>query len=366
MWYQHPVVELPPLALEHHPGIVTKHSEAVCGRIVSAYRASTATRDRATGPDLWTGIVDSHLASLIAALAAGDTTTLATILSSFGASYTWFGGITTGVDGFNHRDRDERMIAYSYFDQLVSLGEALSVLPAENPEQGEGGNWGRNIQRRPAEVAMRIERKLGISIRPPVGIMPVSGIAFDGGPLHYRHINAIYTAVRARDLTEAGDAISEYGGGLGLVPVYLRRLGRKDYTLFDLPVVNAVSAYFLIGALGDDAVCLEGEPAKRDAVKIKAGESCHGELDKTFTLTLNQDSFPEIDETLVRDYLSQIRRTTSGCFLSINHEVEHAMSSAAKHLNMSTLLGDEAGFRRLYRMPYWLRRGYVEELYAVR
>ena len=51
---------------------------------------------------------------------------------------------------------------------------------------------------------------------------------------------------------------------------------------------------------------------------------------------MNQDSFPEIDETIVRDYLGQIRRTTTNYFLSINHEVEHAKTSEAKHLNIST------------------------------
>ena len=364
---QHPAIDLPALTLGHHPGVVSQHSEAACARIVSAYRRSAALQDQHTStPDLWTGIVGGYLTGLIDELIAGETRTLAKMFSSFGADYTWFGGITTGVDGFNHWDRDERMIAYTYFDQLVSLGEALSVLPAENPEQGENGNWGKNIQRRPADVVALIEDKLGISIRPPIGIMPVSGIALDGGALHYRHINALYTAVRARDLTEPGDAISEYGGGLGLIALYLHRLGRTDYTLYDLPIVNALSAYFLIGALGDDAVCLEGEPQKSNAVKIKIGASCRHERDKAFALALNQDSFPEIDEAVVRAYLGEIWRTTTKYFLSINHEVEHAKTSDAKHLNVSTLLSTEAGFQRLYRMPYWLRRGYVEELYAVR
>src|SRR5262249_46915772 len=148
--------------------------------------------------------------------------------------------------------------------------------------------------------------------------------------------------------------------------LYLHRFGRSDYTLYDLPIVNAVSAYFLIGALGDEAVCLEGEPARPNMVKIKTGESCRREPDKAFTLALNQDSFPEIDETVVRDYLREIRRTTTKYFLSINHEVEHAKTVGANHLNVSTLLSGEAGFQRFYRMPYWLRRGYVEELYAIR
>jgi hypothetical protein len=363
---QHPVGELPPLKLGHHPGVVTKHSEEVCDRIASAYRFSQALRDEHTSaPDLWTGIVSGHLTSLADALVAGNAETLASAFSSFGANYSWFGGITTGIDGFNHWNRNEQMIAYAYFDQLVSLGEALSVLPAENPEQGENGNWGKNIQRRPADVLERIEDKLGISIWPPLGIMPVSGLAFDNGALHYRHINALYTAVRARDLSGPDDAISEYGGGIGLIPLYLHRFGRKNYTLYDLPIVNALSAYFLINALGDEAVCLEGEPEKLNAVKIRTGESCRRATDRAFTLTLNQDSFPEIDETIVRGYLGQIRRTTTKYFLSINHEVEHPKTSEAKHVNVSTLLTTDAGFHRFYRMPYWLRRGYVEELYFI-
>ena len=130
--------------------------------------------------------------------------------------------------------------------------------------------------------------------------------------------------------------------------------------------LKAQIADFLIGALGDDAVCLEGEPAKPNAVKIKTGESCRRERDKAFTLAVNQDWFTEIDETIVWDCLGQIGRTTTNYFLSINHEVEHAKTSEAKHLNVSTLLTGEAGFQRFYRMPYWLRRGYVEELYAIR
>jgi hypothetical protein len=215
------------------------------------------------------------------------------------------------------------------------------------------------------DVVDRIEHALGISIRPPVGILPVSGLALDGGALHYRHINALYTAVRVRDLTSPGDAVGEFGGGIGLLALYLRRLGRPDVTIYDLPLVNALAAYFLMGALGEDAVCLEGEPDQPTAVKVKTGESCFLARDQGFALSVNQDSFPEIDESIVRDYLGQIRRTTSRYFLSINHEVEHIKAGDAKHLNVSTLVAGEPGFHRFYRMPYWLRRGYVEELYTV-
>ena len=71
--------------------------------------------------------------------------------------------------------------------------------------------------------------------------------------------------------------------------------------------------------------------------------------DKSFGVTLNQDSFPEIDETIVRGYLEQIRRTTSKFILSINHEVQHEKAADAKHLNVSALLENNDGFARVYR-----------------
>jgi hypothetical protein len=37
----------------------------------------------------------------------------------------------------------------------------------------------------------------------------------------------------------------------------------------------------------------------------------------------------------------------------------------ATHAVVAKVLEDVGGFRRLYRFPFWLRNGYVEELYAI-
>ncbi len=58
----------------------------------------------------------------------------------------------------------------------------------------------------------------------------------------------------------------------------------------------------LMMALGEDAVCLEGETQASHRIKIMAGSSCHLEADDRFTLVLNQDSFPEIDRAIVCGY----------------------------------------------------------------
>jgi hypothetical protein len=294
-----------------------------------------------------------------------DAEQLARHLVNFGKEYTWFGGISTGVDGYTYWDRSEHSVAYSYFDKLVCLGESLGVLSVENPEQGKGGNWGNNILTDPSQIVDKIEAQLGIDIVPPEGTVYVAGLRVRGGLLHYRHINALYLAARIRDLTSPQDRICEYGGGLGLAAFYLRRMGHNDFTIFDLPIVNILSGHFLIGTLGEEAVCLEGEHPRADTIKIKANWNCSNESGGAFRVAANQDSFPEISRGIFDEYVAQIKRTTTAYFLSINHESEHPIPGGAKHLHVSRLLTADQRFRRIYRSPYWLRRGYVEELYSI-
>jgi hypothetical protein len=317
-----------------------------------------------TDTDLWTGITRNNFTSMLEMIEKEDAEQLSHFLVGFGKSYSWFGGLTTGLDGYNHWDTSGDAVAFSYFDKLVCLAEGLGVLQAENPEHGAAGNWGRNIRLDADLIADKIAEAVGIDILPPTGIIPVAGIKLRDGPLHYRHINALYMAARIRDLTRESDRICEYGGGLGFVAFYLSRMGRPDTTLFDIPIVNVLSGFFLIGALGDDAVCLEGESPRAGTVKISANWRCVDAADGDFRIAANQDSFPEINEAIFDAYRREIKRT-SAFLLSINHEVEREIDGTVNHLNVSRLLSSDPEFRRLYRSPYWLRRGYVEELYRI-
>jgi hypothetical protein len=241
-------------------GIWTPQNVETCKRLIRAYKATIAQGPNPlksiTDVDLWSRITQENFGEMLSYVENDDAEKLSCFLTHFGRDYVWFGGITTSVDGYNHWDRSDSSVAFSYFDKLVSLGEALGLLPAENPEQGENGNWGKNIRLSPDEVASSISEKLGINIAPPAGVIPVAGIATRQGLIHYRHINSLYMGTRIRDLTTGGDRIAEFGAGLGLVAFYLRKLGRLDITLFDIPITNMLSAFFLIGVLGQDAVCL--------------------------------------------------------------------------------------------------------------
>lgn len=339
-------------------------------RLIKAFKATEALPKTElkviTDNDLWTGITRDNFGSMLSHIEKDDAEQLARFLHDFGSSYVWFGGISTGVDGYNHWNRDQSAIALSYYDRLICLAEGLGIMPAENPEQGAGGNWGKNMMVAPDDVATAIEAHLKIRICPPPGIIPVAGIQLRDRILHYRHINSLYTASRVASLVEKNAAICEFGGGLGLIAYYLREMGYRDYTLFDIPITNVLSSWFLIGALGESAVSLEGEAMRPNTIKVRANWMCSSAKEKNFALTLNQDSFPEINRRIFDAYISEILRTTRQYFLSINHEVEHAIDGKTKHLNVSKLLASTSGFSRLYRAPYWVRRGYVEELYQLR
>ena len=105
-----------------------------------------------------------------------------------------------------------------------------------------------------------------------------------------------------------------------------------------------------------DAVSLYGEPDKR--VKILP---CNKLPDGKYDLVLNQDSFPEIAENIVTDYLNWIRYHATE-FLSINFESKAAYPGG-NHLSVNEVIQKVGGFKRVSRIPFWLRKGYVSEVY---
>lgn len=317
--------------------------------------------------DLWTGLIVGQLQPMVDALESGSEEIVADFLRLFGGEYMWFGGISTGRDGLNHWDLNETQIAHTYIDQLVSFAEALDCLPVENPSLGLRGRWGQNIAYDADYLVGLVENKLGIRLLPPFGSMTVAGIPTAGGPLHYRHVNACYAAARIRDIVEKPTAVCEYGGGMGLVAYYLWQFGFRDITLLDIPLTNILSANFLMDALGPENVSLEGEAARPDQVKIRSSALASRWTEgRTYGISVNQDSFPEIAMPIVEGFFDVIARTTEGYFFSINQEGQTKIQDDIDHLDVPRILEPRAHkYRRLFRYPNWIRRGYVDELYEI-
>jgi len=323
-------------------------SVEISERILRAYHF--AEKDFPTKPtDQWTTITNDLFQEATSLLHGNNPVKLASYFQHFGESFMGAGGFTLGQDGYQ---RNLTEIAALYKDKLICLAEALGVLPFENPEQGRIENSFLNVN----DVIDLIEKEMGIDITPPK-VCYVLGLPTSRGVIHYRQINALYTAWRLASLLGGQKAVCEIGGGLGLIAFYSRKFGINDYTLLDLPMGNAFAANYLSHAFGEDSVVLYGEKEVSEKIKIFPFFPSTWYRGKEFDLTLNQDGFPEISEILIKGYFDKIAMDTRKYFLSINQE--------SQPLKVPFLLRDDKRFRRVYRSKYWIREGYVEELYEV-
>lgn len=360
----HPVPALPGIGLGSSPATEHPQRIAVAERLLAAYHA--AIRDEAKsdmpreGEDMWTQILRDELPELVEAIDEKDAEKLAHFLTRFGSSFVWFGGVSTSVDGYN-RNLDSYHVAMTYWDKLLRLAEYLGVLAFENPEAGP---WGVAVARNPVAVVAAIEKEIGISVFGPEGVIHTDGLRIgsgeqpSGGLLHYRHINSLYAALRLTRLAPTG-AACEYGGGVGLIAYYVRKLGMRDYTILDLPITCLLSAHFLMLACGPDEVGLYGETTSDEQIKVLPYWTCRSFADDRFAISLNQDGMNEIADNLRETYRDEIARTTRDYFLSFNHEVFFPKTVRA-------LMAGDPRYACLSRAPYWPREGYVEELFELR
>lgn len=243
-------------------------------------------------------------------------------------------------------------IATLSLDRLMAVAEAIGVLPYENPEQGR---WGVNLYLDPAAVLRDISETLGADVTPRQ-IMGYYGARVGDSLFFARSADHLYCAWRCLGF---GRRITEIGAGLAGVGDYAMRLGASSYRIYDLPVLNALQGYALIRA--GHVVSLLGEPDAAVAVR----PWWHFDDAPTCDVVLNQDSFPEIDASFVISYLRRIAQVAR-YFVSINQEsAAPATADGSPQHIVSTLVSQTRGLRRRHRAPYWIRRGYVEEVYEV-
>ncbi len=177
------------------------------------------------------------------------------------------------------------------------------------------------------------------------------GIATSKGLISYRAIQAVYQSILVRRY--AAESCLEIGGGMGRTAYFGHLLGLK-YTIIDLPMTILGQALFLASVLGDDAIWLLGDTTPKNGriVLLPPFElRSVGHVD----VVLNVDSLTEMGEKTATEYLAWI---SANCetFISINHEANLFKTiKLCQSLYPSSLRS---------RCPYWLRAGYVEEVFS--
>lgn len=292
------------------------------------------------------GAVPAHQRPLVEALDKGDAAKVGAELAGLGRSQVAQGflGGTRQHERAQNPDFAEKLARWTY-DKLVSLAEAVGVLPLENPE---GGRWDANALTDPAELFAGIEAALEADLSPPAAIGGHLGIAVGGGRIvHMRMLDAIHAAWRLRQFGDAlghgtGIRIAEIGAAAGLNAFYARRLGLSAWQLFDTPVMGAVQRYLL------------GGEGALPAIEADAGFTAiePGSVDLLF----NADSLPVMPRDAAVARLRDAARLGVRHVLSINQEAELPGQTP-----VAELIREAAGWRPAARHRHWLRAGYAEE-----
>jgi hypothetical protein len=375
-WMQHEIgATRPAVAGEIGADIAATPSDvAIAERLLAAYSASERERQRhrAPGVDMWSSIGKLQR-PFHAMLGAGDPEALAAYLCNM-ARHDAAIGIGQGPQ---EHDFILSNADYAYFrrllikDKMISFAEATGAIGYECPEQGP---WGEHFHCDIDDLLRRIEARVGISLIPP----PIDGAMFKvpagGGLFHDRDLFAQCSAWSMRELVGPGASVAEIGGGVGRCAYWARRFGLGRYTLVDLPHINVLQGYYLLKSLPDDRVALFGETAGDADITILPSFAKDRLADDAVDIVLTQDSLPEINEEVALDYIAWSRRVSRRWLYSINQEAAAAYTQEfcapagdgdPKQNIVRELVERSGGFRAVMRAPYWLRKGYAVELFAI-
>lgn len=244
-------------------------------------------------------------------------------------------------------------------DTILSLSEALGVSCPPSNQQTSLRSYVEYLNQDMAPLIEKVEAALGHSISMPMmGCPPVAEI----GGRYYNPdlIRHAYIPYRIRQLGIGTDEpVLEIGGGYGCVARYAALHGYQNWTIIDLPYVNAIQMIWIGATLGEQSVSGLGEVrAQVHLVPSNAKELVRSER---FALALNMDSLPEIPAEEADDYLD-IVTAKADMFLSVNQEAQK-MHRGKFTQNSVHMMMQEKSMIIAHRVPYWMEQGYVEELY---
>jgi hypothetical protein len=317
---------------------------------------------------MWLWIFDAYQRELAATLERGDEEGLAAVMASMFQEDFVLGLASGPLITHTNSRLASRIWCLKSFDALVSLAEALGVVPVENPEQG---GTGLAFQAGLGDLLLRLERELGFRLDfPDVGAP--SGVTVQDRLITPDTPDQIYAAVRLDQAIclhlDRGTGgvesrrVVEIGGGYGAMCYWFlqRREAVATYTIVDLPIVNVIQGYFLACALGPTRVSFYEEPSSQ--VMIVPNHAL-AEVASPFDVLVNKDSMPEMPHAAMIEYLDWGATNCEGLFYSYNQEVNADFLGEAQGV-VHRAIAALGCFERLRRDESWVRRGYVEEIYV--
>lgn len=247
--------------------------------------------------------------------------------------------------------------------EIIKLAEALGVCGISNPEADAA--FAKHVPPSTKvdgltddQILDQIQSQLPFQINfPPFSGNCTMGLNTKYGVTSNRHIFYLWVLKRILEICpDPNTAILEIGAGFGVLGYYLDRAGYRDYTTIDLALINACQTYFLNRNLPERDLLLSGESRNpfevehRDKIKLLHASDFVDVPRNRFGLMVNMDGLTEMGIPEAHKY---VHHDCAPMLFSINHEV-----------NPYRVRDLEQNRRPKYRYPFWLRDGYVEELYV--
>jgi hypothetical protein len=322
-------------------------------RLKKSYLISDANFD-GNKVSVWSDIFQQLHGDIHSAFINGDQDKMADILRNPGKYNLFYGFENLSRDLLNRKWLDYTMEPKLAMDALVTLCEAVGVLKISNPETLK---IVRTID--PERAIQLLDGAFGFNLSFPNPFEGESGIQTKLGIINYRAVQAIYQAWRISEIVKdiPGASVLEIGGGLGRTAYYCWCFGIHDYTIVDIPISSLAQGDFLGRALSEKDLLLIGESTDQENYKSKIKlihPKAFAESTRKYDLIVNVDSLTELDVSIAKDYLHKISQK-SKLFLSINHE--------NNRFTVNAICKETGVLKPLYRVPYWVRKGYAEELF---
>ena len=182
-------------------------------------------------------------------------------------------------------------------------------------------------------------------------------------------IEALRHAYRASEINSLSrdlkkPKIVEIGGGLGGLAFQLLNLERnknKNFILFDIPEVLALSSFFLMSSFPEKKVILFGEEnisfinSNDFDIAILPHFSINSLEKNSVDIFYNSCSFSEMDKESASAYLNIIEKSSRKYFMHDNHDSKFIFSypdkSSSENIIGSDLIPNKYLFKRIYKKP---------------
>lgn len=288
---------------------------------------------------IWSGFVASHHNEILQALTNRDEAALQAALNNPRILF----GIEESTNFLWSCPQAQQMIA--------RLAQRIGILPVRNPEQESPT---RNWERDPNQLKHLVDREVG-----GIDLPDCFGLRYSGDACLHSHLYRISEWYTIRHfLGKTPTRILEIGAGIGSNVILAKRYGEGKYAVLDIPTTATISAFFVSKVLGEDNVILPGETRRGFASWFTPADMWAAS--NTYDLIINANSFPEIPQTDQDKYLALASKCLSpnGVLFSINHE-----SDMSGQGSMNDAMLRNGSFKQIYRAPFMMRDGYMEEIY---